>query len=354
MIGTTQDITERRKAEDEIRQSEERLALVFNSTSDFQTLLRIESGGRFIFEALNRSLLNAVSREVPLSQEEYVGRDLAEVLELAGTPRELTAFRIDKLQEVMATQQPRFYEEVVAGAPVETTLYPVLGAAGSCTHILVASRNVSDRKRAEQIEASMREKETLLREVHHRVKNNLQIVSSLLRFQAKKIVDERDAEVLRQGQDRLRAMILVHKQLYLSPTLSDVDLGDYVRSLVEELVNAHEIASVRVHVAVESGGLRVPAETALPAGMIVTELLSNAFKHAFPNGRSGAVAVRVGRANDGSVITVEDNGVGLGPECLDGFGLKLARSLSQQIKARLTYHSHSGTKVTLEIPAAAQ
>jgi PAS domain S-box-containing protein len=354
MVGSIRNITEQKMAAIRLAESEARLSLVFNSTSDFQALFCVKPGGRFVVEAVNRSLIEALREWIPAPSPEMVGQDVADFLSAAGVPKEKIALRLRTCQEVAEDRTPRHIDGIASGLPADVSIYPILDGENQCTHVLVVARSISDRQRAKQMEASLREKDTLLREVHHRVKNNLQIISSLLRFQSKKIVDPRDGDVFRQGQDRLRAMSLVHEHLYRSPSLSEVDFGEYTRSLAEQFASSQGEARDRIHLMVEAPKITVPAEIALPAGMVITELLSNAFKHAFPGQRTGSVTVRITRTKSAFAVSVEDDGIGMGAETslgnADGFGLKMVRSLSQQLKGKLSYQTEAVTKITLEVP----
>ena len=209
---------------------------------------------------------------------------------------------------------------------------------------------------------SLAEKETLLREIHHRVKNNLQIISSLLYFQAQKIGSPGALDIINDGRDRLRAMMLVHEKLYLSKDLSQVDFGGYVRTLVQQLANSHAPRDGRIAVKVEADGRSLPIELATPCGLLVCELVTNALKHAFPDGRAGEVTVRIAGDEDEDLmkVTVADDGIGL-PEGFDpkaggSFGWQLIEGLLSQVNGDLAVTHDTGTMVTVSIPfsAAAQ
>lgn len=215
--------------------------------------------------------------------------------------------------------------------------------------------DITDHKQAKrQLETELREKETLLREVHHRVKNNLQIISSLLHFQAKKAQKEQELAVFRDGQDRLRAMILVHEKLYRSADLHRISLGDYIHALAAQLHRSFRDAAEPVELRVEAEEIHVPVEIALPCGMIATELVTNVFKYAYPAGESGAVLVRIVRRKSSFVLSVADTGIGLPPD-LDlahatSFGLQLVANLTAQLSATLTRVPGRGTEMCLEVP----
>ncbi len=236
----------------------------------------------------------------------------------------------------------------------------VRDAKGQAIRVAGTSTDLTARQRIEEqgetVRRSLREKETLLREIHHRVKNNLQIISSLLYFQAGKVDDPATHRVLNDARDRLRSMILVHEKLYSSGNFADVDFADYVRALVDQLTRSPAGESPRHVFTVETVPLRLPIETALPAGMILVELVTNVLKYAFPGDRIGETIVRVGGVGGPVSLMVSDNGVGLppsfDPSSTPSFGWQLIRNLVQQLDGAVTFEREAGTKVTISFPSA--
>ena len=220
-------------------------------------------------------------------------------------------------------------------------------------------QDVTNRQLAKlQIEKSLREKEMLLREIHHRVKNNLQIISSLLYFQSKKIRDSEDLAVFSEGQNRLRSMILVHENLYRSDDLMHIEVGDYLRALTDGIRQSYMPMSMRVDLAIDIQPMGLPLEIAMPVGMIVNELLSNVYKYAFPDERRGVVRIGVIPMEGAFEIGVDDNGVGL-PQGIDlerpmTFGLQLVHGLTSQLGGRLSCERNGGTSVRVHVPIPQQ
>jgi PAS domain S-box-containing protein len=229
--------------------------------------------------------------------------------------------------------------------PVEISLSPLRTEHGMLVMSIV--RDITDRRRAEElIQASLREKEALLREIHHRVKNNLQITSSLLRLQASSIDDEKTREVFAGTQLRIRSMALVHEKLYQSTNLSEINFPEYLRTLADLLFQSFGTDPSKVEFTIEGDEVLLPVDIAVPCGLIVNELLSNALKHAFPDGK-GTIVVGL-TATDGScAISVRDNGVGLPPN-VEGqgstLGLQLVRALVQQIEGTMDIDRSAGTQ----------
>jgi PAS domain S-box-containing protein len=219
-----------------------------------------------------------------------------------------------------------------------------------------ATVDITERVAAEEaLKESLREKETLLREVHHRVKNNLQIIASLLHFQAKKIKDPEDLAAFFEGRDRLRSMILVHEKLYQSRGLARIDFGNYLQSLAGELQRSYGARSGRrVDVRITADEIALPIESALPCGMIICELLTNIFKYAFPGGRDGGADIQLATADGHVSLIVSDDGVGL-PQGFDprhstSFGWQLINNLARQLGGTMDVVSRNGTRVAITFP----
>jgi len=237
--------------------------------------------------------------------------------------------------------------------PVEISLSPLRGEDE--TLVISIVRDVTERRLfEEQIQASLREKESLLREIHHRVKNNLQITSSLLRLQASNIGDAGARSIFDETQMRIRSMALVHEKLYQAKNLTRINFADYVRTLGDLLFKSFAAASDSVSLDVAGEDFFLDIDTAVPCGLIVNEVLSNALKHAFPGGR-GAISVRLERTNGHCVLTIRDDGVGLPPQfdlrSIDTLGLQLVRGLVQQIDGCLEVRSIIGTEFRIEFPS---
>jgi PAS domain S-box-containing protein len=210
------------------------------------------------------------------------------------------------------------------------------------------------RKAQAELESSLHEKEVLLREIHHRVKNNLQIISSLLYFQGQGLTDAKSVAGLQDIRNRLNAMVLVHERLYRSSDLAEVDFAEYATSLTAELARVYRSRNPDISLHVGGDAVLLPIEIALPLGMVVTELVSNAFKYAFPGGRAGRISVTFDSGDGTGEMVVSDDGVGL-PEGLDpaqseSFGWRVVHALVEQIDGVLTTSAGTGVHVTVTFP----
>ena len=217
--------------------------------------------------------------------------------------------------------------------------------------------DVTERKRAEEkIKAALREKEVLLKEVHHRVKNNMQVISSILNLQSKYIKNNHTQKVFADSQNRIRSMALVHEKLYESKDLARIDFAEYVRSMTGYLLSLHGTGD-GVRFTIDIKDILLDINTAIPCGLIVNELVSNSLKYAFPKGRKGEIYIGLHSAEDDKLIlTVKDNGVGL-PKGLDfrkteSLGMQLVIMLTEQLDGSIEVDKKKGTtfKITFADP----
>ncbi|MDW8405797.1 histidine kinase dimerization/phosphoacceptor domain -containing protein [Chloroflexus sp.] len=208
---------------------------------------------------------------------------------------------------------------------------------------------------AAQLRAALAEKELLLREVHHRVKNNLQIVSSLLRLQAENISDERVSAAVQDSQNRIRALALVHEQLYRSESLAHIDIGEYLQSIATSVWRSLSMRGSPIRLASEvSHGISINIDQAIALGLIVTELVSNSVKHAFPHGpKDGTISLRLHKDGNTLHVEVADNGIGMPAQVNAGggsLGMQLVHGLCRQIGAALQFGDGPGTTVIIRVP----
>jgi two-component sensor histidine kinase len=203
------------------------------------------------------------------------------------------------------------------------------------------------------IQANLDEKEVLLREIHHRVKNNLQFISSLLNLQSRHVGDPQTRQVLDEGRYRIQSMALVHQKLYQEDNLKGVEMPSYISNLMETLVHSYQVDRNRIQVTMDLDEVRLDIDSATPIGLILNELITNAFKYAFVEQKTGELAIKLKEQNDHLELSVRDNGRGF-PKGFQlennlQFGWELIQSLASRLKASIDVKSEQGVDVRLEI-----
>jgi PAS domain S-box-containing protein len=210
----------------------------------------------------------------------------------------------------------------------------------------------AQRQLEEELRASLQEKEVLLREIHHRVKNNLQVISSVLSLQSETVGEGKALAVFQDAQARIHSTALIHEILHQSSNLAEVNLAAYTRRLAEELLRSYQVEPERLRLVMETDEVWLSAEKAMPCGLILNELIANCVKHAFPDNRSGTIRVTL-RAEAESQVTlsVADGGVGFPPELdfrhTESLGLQLICLLTEQLAGTITLDRSEGTLFTI-------
>lgn len=229
------------------------------------------------------------------------------------------------------------------------TISPIKDESGKTTHFLAVKEDITEQKRKdEKILNSLKEKEVMLREIHHRVKNNLQIISSLLKLQSSYIKDPIAYEYFTISQNRVKSMALIHQQLYRSTDLSQINFGEYIEKLTGNLINVYGINEKLISYSVSAENIFLEIDTAIPCGLIINELVSNSLKHAFLPGKSGCIEIKMNLENNIYILTVKDNGAGF-PRGMDfrsttSLGMQLVTTLTEQLDGNIELVSMNGTE----------
>jgi two-component sensor histidine kinase len=206
------------------------------------------------------------------------------------------------------------------------------------------------------MQKSLVEKEILLKEVHHRVKNNMQVISSLLRLQAEKVKDKDFGAMLNDSQGRIQSMALVYNKLYQSQDLAHINMADYIRELTAGLIKSYATSSQRISPRIDPSSVFLDMDMAIPCGLVINELVTNSLKYAFPEGRVGEIAVSLKNGSDHELeLEVSDNGVGIpegiNPKNTSTLGLKLVTSLVQdQLDGKIELDRSQGTRFSITFP----
>ncbi len=224
--------------------------------------------------------------------------------------------------------------------------------ASSLAHLISLGLEASKRKKAEEsLKASLKEKEILMKEIHHRAKNNLTIISSLLNLQSRYINDKEALDVFKESQNRARSMALIHEKLYKSDELKEINFGEYIRNLTTELLHSYQ-TSPGIKLNMDIGDIDLDINTSVPLALIVNEIVTNSLKYAFPDKETGNISVSFNKKADELQLIIKDNGIGF-PADLDfkntnSLGMQLVTSLTDQIKGSIKLERDEGTKFIID------
>jgi PAS domain S-box-containing protein len=349
-LNFANDITERKRAEEKLKESEKKYRELYDflpiPVYEMDLEANIIAANRAIYKAFRgteedfKKGFNAwtlLSREDALKSSNNIQR-LLRGEEVGGT--EYNFQRMDG----------SVFPAIVISSVIFDRDRPI-GLRGAII-------DITERRRAEEaVQASLREKETLLREIHHRVKNNMQVISSLFNLQGGFIKDENARRMLKEGQLRIRSMALVHEKLYQSRDLSKIDFANYLRSLSAHLFQFFEVDAGRIRMETDLEDVHLDINSAVPCGLLVSELITNALKHAFPEERKGVIGISLHRREEGMVeLRVADDGVGF-PEAQDfrrteSLGLQIVNLLVGQLGGAIELDRKNGTSFTIVFPEA--
>lgn len=352
------DISDRKRAEAQktklitsLQESEHKFRSLYEATSDAVMLLNEQE-----FFDCNPATLTIFGCT---NKQEFYGKHPSEFSPLfQPSGQDSASLSTQKINIAMATGSCRFdwiHQRLDGSEFPAEVLLNVMEINGK-KFLQAVVRDITDRKRDEdQIKASLAEKEVLLQEIHHRVKNNLQVISSLLRLQSRYIQDNRVIEMLKESQNRVRSMALVHEQLYQSQDLSNIDFAEYIENLAHNLFQAYEINSPVIKLQTNIAPCKLNIDTAVPCGLIINELVTNSLKYAFSGEIQGKIKIDFSLDNNGvCVLLVSDTGIGF-PKDLDyrnarTLGLRLVGSLVRQIRGNITLLATLGTVFQITFP----
>lgn len=346
--ATVEHVIEQKKANERLKQYQ----LMVESAYD--AIFFKDLNGRYIIAN------NKTAEVFGLSREEVLGKTDYELM----PDKEEVAKNVENDQAVFKTGKPREIIKHITDAEgkeywFQAIKVPHFDTAGNITGLIGIVRDITAHKRAEeQLKASLKEKEVLMQEVHHRVKNNLQVVSSMLNMQARVAKDKDASAVLAESRDRLNTMALIHTQLYETGNVSEMNMKVFLNGLLRQMLSSHPVQDTRITPVVRVDEYLLPISIAVHLGLIINELLINAFKYAFVNRKAGKIEVDFRVSEKGVVsLTVSDDGVGLP----DGFGINASKTLGlrlvkilveDQLHGNLEINSNGGTTCKVEFEIA--
>lgn len=341
--GIVRDITERKRAEETIKESEEKLKCIVENSSDHIFMLDLD----YKYLSVNKTIADNIGKP----HGEIIGRSIFEIY-----PEDITFQFSKNINSVVETGKSLSIEEKIVVRDNEfyssTNLNPVKDDKGRVTAVIGIVRDITERKIIEdKIKASLKEKEVMLKEIHHRVKNNLQVLTSLFNIQARHVTGPENLEIFRDSQNRIRSMALVHEELYQSKNLADIDFRDYINKLVKELCHTYDLEADKVMIHVDVQKIILSVDKAIPCGLIMNELISNSIKHAFSkvHTTNNEIIVKCELKAENKVqLIVSDNGIGI-PSAIDldhteSLGLHLVNILvKDQLDGEIKINNKKGT-----------
>jgi len=344
--GMLMDITQRKNTEKALQNNEEKYRTLFEANPNHTILV---SSDGVILDANS-----SAARFSGLSTGELIGKNFSDLGIFSEDNRSFAREKFSRALkgETLKPFQYRLINKNGEYSWIETQLVPIK-KDGKINSILIIDTDITDRRNAtEKLKSSLNEKKILIKEIHHRVKNNMQIITSLLSLQIQHLDDEEivAATVLKESQNRVRSMAMIHEKLYLSKDFTHIRFEDYIKRLLSDLLYSYDTNMGRVKLVVDVEDVNLNMETAVPCGLIISELISNSLKYAFPEEKNGKIKVSLKQVPENLkfILTVADDGVGL-PEDLDfkntrTLGLELVNNLTKQIDGEIKLDRSQGTK----------
>lgn len=345
-MGVSRDITAAKKAEEELRLSEERHRAVYDQA--YIGIARIGRVGRFLL--VNQRLCDMFG---------YASEELYKKAFFELTHPSEVGESLKKWDALLSGEIKNFTSEQIYlhknGSQIyaNLTVSLVRDTTGSPNYYVAVFEDITVRKQQEkELQESLKEKEVLLKEVHHRVKNNMQVISSILNLQSSYIKDEAAIEMLKESQDRIKSMAFIHESLYQGKNLSHVKFSEYVRNLVGNLFHTYGINKKGLKLKFDLDEVFLNLDTSIPCGLILNELISNALKYAFIDREDGTLSVTLKKLDEGKLkLEVADDGKGFPKEInwkdTESLGLQLVVTLAGQIRGDIQMETKKGTTFTI-------
>ncbi len=345
LFNIIHDITPRIEMEKSLRKSEEKYRTLFEEDPNYTMLLGTDGT---ILDVNESS-----AKLIGIPKKDLIGKNYSILRDGKQNEFELQVDNINSLLHGKSVEpfEFKFINNDGNINWIRVHLKPVIDN-GTIIYIIAIGIDITEHKKSEKaIKSSLNDKNILLQEIHHRVKNNMQIISSLLNLQTKYVDDEEAINVLKESQNRVRSMAIIHENLYKSEDLMHINCVDYIESLVLNLFYAYNIEKTQIKPVLNIDDISLNIETAVPCGLIISELISNSLKYAFPNKMDGEIVISLKSGKEYYQLCISDNGIGL-PEDINftnikTLGLLLVNSLAEQIDGKVTIHRENGTQYNI-------
>ena len=328
------------KMETRLKRSEETYRTLAENANDIIFIISLEDR----LEYVNKFAANLLGFE----PHELVGKLRQNLF-----PMEISDKQRKNIDRAIETQSPVRSESKLAlprrALWLDTNLIPLKDKKDKIFAVMGISRDITEQKQVEEaLRASLSEKEILLKEIHHRVKNNMQIISSLINLQSDYATDEATVKMFEDSKNRIRSMALIHEKLYMSDDISLIEFSKYIKSLTSKLLEFYSSKARLITINVISDNITMDIDSAIPCGLIINELVSNAIKYAFPNGNDGNITISMHQSGENYVLSVEDDGVGF-PQDIDfmnpqTLGLQIVHTLTLQLGGNIELETNGFTR----------
>jgi PAS domain S-box-containing protein len=344
LFNIIHDITDRKEMEEDLLESELKYRTLFEEDPNYVMLLAID--GTIL--DVNKITLNIMG----ISKKDIIGEN-CNTLSLVGSEGRqfqfgdltgnLSKSDVKPIESSFIDKNGKLHWIIIYLTPLKNNKNTIIMAVG----IDITDRKIDENK----IKTSLLDKNILIQEIHHRVKNNMQIISSLLNLQTQYVDDQEAVNVLKESQNRVQTMAIIHEKLYQSNDLTHINFVNYIQSLVLNLFSSYNIKKSQIRPILKIENIHLNMETAVPCGLIISELISNSLKYAFPNDMKGEICIKLTSNKDGYQLCICDNGIGLPKDInfdnIKTLGLLLVNSLTTQIDGKITVQREHGTRYTI-------